>query len=664
MDGSFPMTGEVSISAEELVDSLNEGIVRSIQTSGKVLPTSSIRALSPSPVQCEWTEFATDLCCPAVEDLRQYFPPLAGDEVGSDGRPLLYAACLGLLLSPRDKEGDSSENKTPLGTFLSIASFLLDELGLDPNQPTQTRGACLRPPLHLVARACHPSAMKMLISRGADPNLPDEEGWTALMACCLPDIPSSDEGGPRNEERVMTIKALMKGVEDAAVEVDARNYCNYSALHYACKGLNSCLIKCLLEDAGADPTLRTAWGQSCIGIVKTQSHVNEGAAAKCEAMLLAHLENTGQMNEIHSFLEEERKAIKLMDLLDDVLLPASRPPPDSSSGSRTPASQDQRILSALMNYLKMDPKCVFEQESFERFPHDDCNLYELVHHRIMKLLPCAYLRVYKSNPTLEEREIITCTNFGLRKAAATLLDGVRQIDSSIIMSESFLLHRERGHIAQQMELLTDLIVTPLQRTIAFGIPSNAILKDIVSYAPRIVEMGAGTGYWSFMLSKIGADVLAYDAHPTGKLNSKDLENKNGNAYFGSHSYFPVQEGAASDTFVESNPDVLDRALLIVWPNNPDFEDNQHIAVDALNLPQVWDLECLEKYHQTGGCMVIFVGEREAKIGLIPDATNSDCGFCASRKFQIFLQNHYELVEELVCPRWWLKEDDVTIWKRK
>ena len=66
----------------------------------------------------------------------------------------------------------------------------------------------------------------------------------------------------------------------------------------------------------------------------------------------------------------------------------------------------------------------------------------------------------------------------------------------------------------------------------------------------------------------------------------------------------------------------------------------------------------------GGETVIYVGERESKIELAPDATDGDCGFCSSRNFQKYLEEHYDLKAELACPRWWMKEDDVTIWKRK
>lgn len=648
------------MATDELVDALNRGIVRAIQTSGRSLPSSAIPPENASPFRCEWTEYSTDLCCPAVEDLRRHFPPLEGDEVGSDGRPLLYAACLGLLLSGRRDDDGKGTDGTPLSTFLSIASYLLDELGVDPNRPTLTPGACHRPPLHLLARSCRPGAVRALVSRGANVNLADREGWTALMACCMPDVQSPEEGGPGAEERTETMRILLR----AAPDVDARNYCGYTALHYACEGLNPRLVRCLLEEGGADGTLRTVWGQSCVGIVRSRNRKSPEDASTCETILASHLEGTGRMESIRTFLEEERKAIRLMDLVDDVLIPASRRPiPDDGGGGGLDA-QDERIVTALMTHLDLDPKSLYQSEVFRRHPLEDANLYEDIHQRVMTLMPLAFRKVYRSSPTSEEREVVTCANYGMRKMAQTATEGVRRIDRSIIMRQSFRVHRERGHVAHQLEVLNDLIVGPLQRSLGFGIPSNAVLKEIIARAPRIVEMGAGMGYWSYLLSRMGADVVAYDVRPTEKSYLEDPKGKTANEYFASRSYFPVREGDASTVFGDLDPDISNRALLMVWPNNPDAEDNKHVAAEGPKLPEIWDLECLERYHQSGGGTVIYAGERETKIDLMKGATDADCGFCSSRKFQIFLQEHYELVAEFECPRWWMKEDDVTVWKRK
>jgi hypothetical protein len=161
---------------------------------------------------------------------------------------------------------------------------------------------------------------------------------------------------------------------------------------------------------------------------------------------------------------------------------------------------------------------------------------------------------------------------------------------------------------------------------------------------------------------LGADIIAFDSNPL--MRSKDAKScDDDNVYFGSQSYYLVQYGIASSIFDGASSDIADRALLIVWPNNPDAIDNPHVAVDDANLPKVWDFECLQRYYDMGGKTVIYVGERNANIELISTATAPDWGFCASKMFQQFLETNFQLTASLENPKWWMKEDDVTVWSR-
>jgi hypothetical protein len=131
-----------------------------------------------------------------------------------------------------------------------------------------------------------------------------------------------------------------------------------------------------------------------------------------------------------------------------------------------------------------------------------------------------------------------------------------------------------------------------------------------------------------------------------------------------HSRHSCRCGASTVFGDDVDPDNSNRALLLVWPNNPDAEDNKHVMAEGPKLPKIWDLSCLKRYHRYGGDIVIYAGEQETKIKLRKDATGPDCGFCSSRKFQNFLVEHYELVAKFKCPWWWMKDDDVTVRKRK
>ena len=75
-----------SISSEELVDVLNVGLTRCIQTCGRCLPSSELSNHISMGGQCEWIDFAssTDVTGLIADDLRQFFPPLEGDELGGE----------------------------------------------------------------------------------------------------------------------------------------------------------------------------------------------------------------------------------------------------------------------------------------------------------------------------------------------------------------------------------------------------------------------------------------------------------------------------------------------------------------------------------------------------------------------------------------------------
>lgn len=145
----------------------------------------------------------------------------------------------------------------------------------------------------------------------------------------------------------------------------------------------------------------------------------------------------------------------------------------------------------------------------------------------------------------------------------------------------------------------------------------------------------------------------------------------------------------------------DRALLLIWPNNPDAADNPHVRGDASSaeLPPVWDCECLLSYVRVGGRTVLYVGEREdqvqsriwershgrshtimrphtamrelahdqcpceAQVRVLPEAA-PDCGASSSRRFQSVLAEHFELVQTVRIHSWVHNSDDLTVWRRR
>jgi hypothetical protein len=58
----------------------------------------------------------------------------------------------------------------------------------------------------------------------------------------------------------------------------------------------------------------------------------------------------------------------------------------------------------------------------------------------------------------------------------------------------------------------------LAQRYAYVLPESHLLDVILRYSP-LIELGAGTGYWSWLLRQRGADIVAYDKAPPGGVRS-------------------------------------------------------------------------------------------------------------------------------------------------
>jgi len=99
---------------------------------------------------------------------------------------------------------------------------------------------------------------------------------------------------------------------------------------------------------------------------------------------------------------------------------------------------------------------------------------------------------------------------------------------------------------------------------AWAIPDPASLAFIAEHANgRIVEIGAGTGYWAWQLSQLGVDVVAYDRNPPdrGGNHWHSPRGADGNpSKQPMPVFFPVRRGGAPQA--ARHPD---RTLLLCWP---------------------------------------------------------------------------------------------------
>lgn len=171
----------------------------------------------------------------------------------------------------------------------------------------------------------------------------------------------------------------------------------------------------------------------------------------------------------------------------------------------------------------------------------------------------------------------------------------------------------------------------LVTTYAWAIPSPPAIDWLVTQlaGTAVVEIGAGTGYWAWMLTQSGVDVAAYDLNPParepnwfhGPANGWELD-------LPAVEYHPVRRGGPSAILRHQ-----DRALLLCWP--PFHED---LAANALRV-------------YTGDTL-IYCGER-------------DDGNCADETFFRMLEEQWEEVAS--CEQhvsWAAMHDGLWLFRRR
>lgn len=120
----------------------------------------------------------------------------------------------------------------------------------------------------------------------------------------------------------------------------------------------------------------------------------------------------------------------------------------------------------------------------------------------------------------------------------------------------------------------------LIREYSFAVPNEASLSVIADRSSSgVVEIGAGTGYWSRLLRERGVDVIASDIAPAPSTD---------NRWFAGRS--PWHHISAIDHRLAAQYPV--RSLLLLWPT----------------LNETWPSECLELFADAGGTTVLYVGE--------------------------------------------------------
>lgn len=177
---------------------------------------------------------------------------------------------------------------------------------------------------------------------------------------------------------------------------------------------------------------------------------------------------------------------------------------------------------------------------------------------------------------------------------------------------------------------------------AWGVPSAEALEAIAAQG-RIVEIGAGSGYWAHLLRRdYHVDILCYDKAPPGR-------RRNGFGY--TRTFTPVLHGTARKAKQHS-----DRALFLCWPpyvSRFDFVKDERAQFGARFVQRAdisLDLatRALQLYR---GSTVIYVGE--------------DCGGCnaAESFFDLLDAGSWQEHAEVAIPQWDGLHDSLRIWRR-
>ncbi len=128
----------------------------------------------------------------------------------------------------------------------------------------------------------------------------------------------------------------------------------------------------------------------------------------------------------------------------------------------------------------------------------------------------------------------------------------------------------------------------LQAVYAYALPAPETLDWMATFCGgrKIVELGAGRGYWAAQLARTGTAVEAYDVEPPDKAENISFPRSAGQA----DTWHPVGDLGEFDM---SAADRSDQVLFLCWP--PGWGDTMAS-------------EALAGFEKAGGTRLIFIGQ--------------------------------------------------------
>lgn len=143
---------------------------------------------------------------------------------------------------------------------------------------------------------------------------------------------------------------------------------------------------------------------------------------------------------------------------------------------------------------------------------------------------------------------------------------------------------------------------------SFAIPNEEAIEEIVKYSP-LIEIGAGSGYWAYLINKKGGDIITFD-------NKRREYDK---------YWYNVNYGNTNK--VKEYPE---RTLFLCWPENEDS-----MGFDSIK----------NSISET----VILIGEKNGCTG--------------SKGMDSLLRRNYTLEKHISIPQWMCNRDRLTIYSK-
>jgi len=175
--------------------------------------------------------------------------------------------------------------------------------------------------------------------------------------------------------------------------------------------------------------------------------------------------------------------------------------------------------------------------------------------------------------------------------------------------------KREGYEYKESESDSSVCCTGGVHKYSWAIPNEEAINAIVAHSPNgVVEIGAGRGYWAYLLDQVGCLVVAYDV----KCHDENHYNDN---------WFPVLFG--EEVMAKHYPD---RTLFLCWPP----------------CAQLMALNALLSYT---GNTVVYVGEGAG-------------GCTGDDDFHSLLNAGWTLLSQVSIPQWSCIHDDLRIFGRE